>query len=306
MTSQSSDTCNTINSIYSTLSLPEAWTDKTSLQTINDNGIKLCKISDSPPFTLTVTHTLTVLPDLSWKLFVHGKEVKECASLQTIPCHLSLASLQALLALIDRLNVCVGHPDDKMIDLINCLHKGLLAASYLDESGPVLHDGVLHAKTVRTFACQLLVYGNRCPVCTKHRATLRSMLSRQKKSSNTTASPTSSHTNNRHMHTPQLKQKMKRLREKLSASVRAAKRLRAQIDKLNENAVPVDEDLSNDLITIMKESTEIVRHDCPEDTFRRIFWEQQMAALSKKDKRQIRWHPLMIRYLKSSYVDRIF
>ena len=36
--------------------------------------------------------------------------------------------------------------------------------------------------------------------------------------------------------------------------------------------------------------------DLPSDSFKRIFWEQQVEAASKKDSRSMRWHPLMIRW----------
>ncbi len=91
--------------------------------------------------------------------------------------------------------------------------------------------------------------------------------------------------------------KMRRLRERVTTAEREAKRLKEVIKKVNEeHAVPVDADLCSDLSKIVMEQTEGVRKECPEDTFRRIFWEEQLAAVSKKDKRQIRWHPLMIRW----------
>jgi hypothetical protein len=41
---------------------------------------------------------------------------------------------------------------------------------------------------------------------------------------------------------------------------------------------------------------EKLKDELPEGSFRRFFWQQQMQAVSCKDSRQIRWHPLMIKW----------
>jgi hypothetical protein len=59
----------------------------------------------------------------------------------------------------------------------------------------------------------------------------------------------------------------------------------------------VDEDMHNDLTEISK-SSEVVDfvNGLPEDSFRSLFWKQQLEAASKKNHRSMRWHPLMIRW----------
>lgn len=34
----------------------------------------------------------------------------------------------------------------------------------------------------------------------------------------------------------------------------------------------------------------------PEGSFKKLFWKEQLKAVSKKDMRQVRWHPLLIRW----------
>ena len=38
------------------------------------------------------------------------------------------------------------------------------------------------------------------------------------------------------------------------------------------------------------------RSTFPQGSFRRLFWEEQLKAASQKDPRQMRWHPLIIRW----------
>ena len=65
---------------------------------------------------------------------------------------------------------------------------------------------------------------------------------------------------------------------------------------MQEKGVDVDEQLSNDLEHIMKEETQKIRKECHEDSFKRLFWEQQLEAMRLKDKRQMRWHPTLIKW----------
>ena len=228
---------------------------------------------------------------------MHGNPVtgSACPALSSIPYHLCPSAFTKLTSLVSSLNVCVGHPDSsKIIDLAKS-RKGKLASAFLDNYAPVTLKGTIYAQTVRTLACEYLVQGTKCSVCIKYRSTLRSMYSRQQKQS--LNSPSSSHANDRFMHTPQLSAKMKRLRQRLSDAEREAKRAKIMLNSIMEkNGVSIDTELEDDLTCIMRENTEKVRQECPDDTFRRIFWEEQLAVLMKKDKRQIRWHPLMIRW----------
>lgn len=54
--------------------------------------------------------------------------------------------------------------------------------------------------------------------------------------------------------------------------------------------------MQNDIESIMKEKTAEIQNTYPENSLRRIFWEQQLNALKMKDKRQIRWHPAIIKW----------
>ena len=59
--------------------------------------------------------------------------------------------------------------------------------------------------------------------------------------------------------------------------------------------VSLDEEAHEDLKVLTSESARF-HEDLPADSFKRIFWEQQLEAASQKDARTMRWHPLMIRW----------
>ena len=54
--------------------------------------------------------------------------------------------------------------------------------------------------------------------------------------------------------------------------------------------------MSQDFVAIVEELTDKVQNDHPADSFRRLFWEQQLKATRIKDKWQIRWHPALIKW----------
>ena len=54
--------------------------------------------------------------------------------------------------------------------------------------------------------------------------------------------------------------------------------------------------MQDDLTSIMEEMSNDVRKMNPEQSFRRLFWEQQLQAINAKDVRQVRWHPALIKW----------
>ena len=62
------------------------------------------------------------------------------------------------------------------------------------------------------------------------------------------------------------------------------------------NGVTVDEPLHNELSTIVSGNDTSIEKDFPQGTFRRLFWDEQKKAAKVKNARQMRWHPMMIRW----------
>ena len=65
---------------------------------------------------------------------------------------------------------------------------------------------------------------------------------------------------------------------------------------MEDRGLAVNEDLHHDLKAIVAESSERVKNSHLENTFQRIFWENQERASAVKDARSMRWDPMMIRW----------
>jgi len=74
-------------------------------------------------------------------------------------------------------------------------------------------------------------------------------------------------------------------------------RLRKKISEIaKHNNVVLDSNLNSDLASVMKERTEKVHQECPEGSFRRVFWDQQLKSAKVKNPKQMRWHPAVIKW----------
>ena len=134
---------------------------------------------------------------------MHGRVVNtnKCPALSGVPKNLSTQSMVDLLALVDNLNVCPCHPDDRIVHFAQ-EQKGRIGSATLDESASVTLNGEEFSATVRCVDCELLTHGTKC-ACIHYCPTLRATLHRHlKHSQQMQKSPSHSHINNRFMNTP--------------------------------------------------------------------------------------------------------
>lgn len=160
--------------------------------------------------------------------------------------------------------------------------------------------------TIRHSRCELLLSSaessDRCDECTRYRSTLRAIASRKGNQDNTHWTDLSSHVNFRYLMDDEKKERMKKQHSQLRKMKLQLDRLKEKLEKLTENnGVNVDQGLHDDLCSIIHDKQGNISK-LPEDSFKRVFWEQQsraalkVAKSSKKDCRGMRWHPLMIRW----------
>ena len=123
----------------------------------------------------------------------------------------------------------------------------------------------------------------------------------QVSSSSKTSSPkrrkrldTSSHTNYRYLHTPELRLRLKNSRNQNKVLNRKIDQLKRKIDRMTQlDGITLDESLSSDLCAIASASQDKITH--PPDSFARIFWDQQRESM-RKNAKQMHWHPMMIKW----------
>ena len=245
--------------------------------------------------------------NLSWRLFVHGRVVNtsNCVALVNLPLTLDAASTAELLSLIDTLNICIGNPEHKFVQLCELNGDELKAAdgtiaSFKDGNFPVMYEGETFQSTVHSTKCNILTKDIKCEVCKGYRATLRALCSRQQRITEDTISKrteVSSHTNYRYLTAEQCKMRMHNLKEELDQQRSKVNELDKKIkEMIEESSQQLDSDFEHDLEHVMKENISRILEMYPEDSFQRLFWKQQLEALAMKDKRQVRWHPPMIRW----------
>ena len=294
-----------IQLLHNSLTLPNrAWCDQSP---IPPTSVKLCKISEvesSSSQPLIITHCVTVSANLRWSLFVHNRVVQLCSALASVPVELTNAeSCSTFLSDIDGLNICAGQPDDHLVQMAAAKkgvfrsHDGESIVASLDEYAPVRLNGKTYAKTIRTTACQLLVRdGSKCVPCKNYRDTLRTMYNRWSKRASAVMTETSSHTNERFLTTPERKAKMQKMRKRIRGAEQTVQQLTAKIEALMKHGESIDSAMHTDILSIMTDKTDEIRKTYAEGSFSRLFWEEQLRAASHKDPRQVRWHPLIIRW----------
>lgn len=281
--------------------LPSGWKNMSS-----DSGdeIRLCKVS-SPSDALSaepvkISHTVIIDSNTSWSVYVHGSKVlrRNDTPLSRFPGLLSAGSLQSLITVIDGASVCAGNPDGKFIRMAKAKKGAIKSTSgkttaILDNAFQVSLNGEVYQETIRTTDCRLLVHGAKCQACAEYRPHLRAMHSRWSRDKG----KVSKFSNNRYMNTPQKQRKMKNLQARAYSAEQEVKKLQEYIKSSTEkNGVLVDENLHNDLQAVMTDQSEEINRLFPEGSFRRLFWDEQLKMAKLQNSKNMRWHPMMIRW----------
>ena len=87
------------------------------------------------------------------------------------------------------------------------------------------------------------------------------------------------------------------LKKKARTALQAVVKLHEKVRNLSHNQGEVlDKNMEIDLITIMRDNAEKINTTYAEGTFARLFWDEQFKAASLHNKRQVRWHPVIIKW----------
>lgn len=286
-------------------SLPKHW-KKVSTST----STQYCKLENTLDGICQVTASVVFSSERSWSVYVCGKKVPEtCSLLKEFPrCISSLNVLSDLISAIDRAVRCSGNPDDNFVDL--CQKRGGEMKSargngdviaYIDNCTMIDSKGHSHPQTVRRVDCDIICKSThshhvRCKSCQSFRSSLRASLSRQRgKCDDPTAA--SSHTKYCYLTSSQKDERMRNLHQSLRLAKQQINRMEAKVKKLlNDQAVPLQDDDAADIVRLIADVSPVVKEKFAEDSPQKVFWEEQVKYNSLKDKRQMRWHPLIIRF----------
>ena len=163
----------------------------------------------------------------------------------------------------------------------------------------VEESNTLGHPTIRHNECEMLLVtsSKRCQKCEVHRKSLFSLLSRKESRRDTDSCAPDSHVNYRFLSTPEKITRLQRLHSLQRSTKQQLERLKQKLARaIESDGVVVADSMSHDLQEIMEENTSTVANAFPENSFERLFWEQQQWAQHLKDARLMRWHPLIIKW----------
>lgn len=276
--------------------LPDKW------QRVKDD--QFCKIVEcSSGGGLKVTVSLTFAS--KWIVHVGGKAVPDTCDVFTSLDPMDKRKAAAFMTAIDRSYVCVGNPEETFVNVwqekegkTNCgaVNGEFDRASVVDPKGNV-YNGTVRRKGC-SILCKVLPSGQslRCKSCKAFRSSLRGLVLRQsRKSTNRTSA--NSCTPRCDLTSVEKDERMKELYTKLRSAKQQAQRMRTKADKLiTRDSIQLMSDDTNDIADLIDNTSSVVQATFEEHSPQRIFWEQQLKYNQLKDKRQMRWHPLMIRF----------
>ena len=106
-----------------------------------------------------------------------------------------------------------------------------------------------------------------------------------------------SHVNYRYLLTPEKDQRLREFHSQHRNTTKRLKRLQHKLAvAIEEKGISIDKNMHGDLTQIMNECADKVAAQHQVGSLARVFWEQQLKAASCKDQRQMRWHPLMVKW----------
>lgn len=171
---------------------------------------------------------------------------------------------------------------------LNCIFLGKIVVAKVDEFTQI--------PTVRHMDCEILVKREgRCSICETHRRSLRSQVAQRCQRSIEVS--LQSHVNNRYLQSPELRVKLSLYQKCRKNMQKKVNRLKLKLESMAEvSGVTLDENDHDDFKSLLlSESAKVLlKHD--KDSFQYLFWQQQMKAAQCRDPRQMRWHPVMIKW----------
>ena len=237
---------------------------------------------------------VTVLQNFTVRICVNTKPLPKCHTLWSAvpdPCN-TILKLRELLHVISAFSVCPGNPDSTFQTLQEkYMHKDkYITAGYFDDIGYM---------TIRSSSCALLIKNPRCQNCCLHRKTLNKCLSRKMTKIDTPRKNWIGSTNgNSRMTSSQKIEKLRQLRTFASSLKSEVERLKKKVKQSFETeCISLTAADSLDLKNMMDVTEKEILEAFPEkDSIQRLFWAQQKKYLKLVNKRNMKWHPMIIKW----------
>ena len=248
---------------------------------------------------ISVRISVAVYQNKSVEICVHRKKISLPKSAPRL--ELTVQSVIALLTYLSDMSVCIGNPDDHIVDLIPEVGGvlsgrtgpliGYREGDFMAQSGNFMYSG-----TVRHINCEMLVVGARCSNCQEIRSILRKrgMRKSQQTPPSSKGAASSSDQRSKVQQLQQEKRKLSRQVSSLSGKVSSLEfTLRQMI--VREGTV-LNQQQNAEILSLVEDSASEFEKAFPADSFQRCFWEEQLRYNRLSDKKGMRWHPLIIRW----------
>ena len=281
---------------------------------ILDKGDRLIIASFYDGTVPTVKMAITVSLDGNVSLHVHNREVTRSHDIWNyLPRNCSVSQyVQCLIQRIQHYSVCVGNPDEDMINLtpVGCglsLPDSVGLGAYREGDFHATCGNLSYSSTIRHTECDLLVEGVRCSKCRRVRDGLRARRTRQRQRSNGEMKKSTPNIflspEEKDIKLTRLNRHQKSLKRRILVLEDKVARLEEKVKKdIEQQGESLSNDNCDDLLNIMKDSRSYIMKTFGPDSFQRIFFEQQVKYNELRSKKSMRWHPSIIRwclYLRS-------
>lgn len=272
----------------------------------SDNAIQICKMKTFPMSAPVVERSVTIHVDMSWHAYATGKLLTRanCQLLRRFPDKISeVKCLNDILKTVQTASLCPGNPDSDFVELFKCRSKSTSqAVAFTTEV--VNTDGTVSPETIRHSDCDLLCapkgkFPQRCQKCSGYRNNLRVMKCRSQNSSIEKRVAHDSHVNICFLSDDEKTQRLRNVQEEKRVLMLKNKKLQQKLQILiDKDGITLNDTESEKVFSLVEEaSTEVQKF--PENSFQSILWEEQLKYNALKEKRQMRWHPLVIRFALS-------
>ena len=243
---------------------------------------------------------VTVNQDFSVSIMVHGKPLPSSHQIWTeIPTKcFTVEDIKRVLCVVSKYKICAANSDPALQNVLRDLPGG----AFVDVSGESPYAGykdLYGQPSVRSRNCSLLISQyDRCKCCSTYRRTLKKTLARKENKVETPQKDwLKAKVRNNVMTENQKLHKLKQLKTHASSLEQEVEKLKRQLNGAIKRGVTLPQDDSADLASIMKETDQTVKESFADpNCFQRLLWEQQKKFNDLKDKRGMRWHPMIIKW----------
>ena len=280
------------------MQVPSAFSDWTALKAPGETVFS--QLKHCPNRDPSIIKTVTLQNDGSWLVRVFGRPLQLASN---FPGKLATTIMAFdLLRFVEKLLLCCGNPDPRFIAFAKSQGGAVTTNSTLvdDVVDDPFKEGITHPSTIRHIDCMTVVQnGKQCTTCQTFRTSLRSLVSRfVTRAESTSRTDVESKTPLSYLNKDELLTRAKAMAKSLkSVKDTMARHIKRKLcDAVANDGINVDNDVSTGLQQVMSNATPSIMDSYPEDSFGRLFWEQQHKALQAADPRGRRWHPMMIKW----------